>query len=429
MKSPPLGIELNEVWVTSWAGNWVDGDVYYNGQIVLDGDWLMVATATTDERPAPQPLGSPVYLYDGTNPTTSVAAKQIIQGAVYSASVPIFVSGFRMYVVAGNLYRIYSVDANGSTRQIAILEATVTGWVENPLPLSIVPSGTTFAIYTITTEPDPSPTTFVGNWDYQTPQNTAIPASGQIVHARGTNFEMRIHKTDDDLVDRSAELALLGVGDIIDGAGVRWSIQSVTDNGTYLTFVVAPAQNGTPTGVQSFTFETVAPTPISYLKDVDFYLTNAAVSGLEGVDVPFEDIVPDNNAYGVDILVQPASVPSNWELLAYTGSGVGGGSTPTTDVRFFDAGDQSGTWTPDLTNGLNQTANATGTTLLEPPTGTDGQTGQLLLTVNGQTITFGSGWIWGDSTVPDPTGATRLLISYVVDPTGNVVGTGMNLAS
>ena len=91
---------------------------------------------------------------------------------------------------------------------------------------------------------------------------------------------------------------------------------------------------------------------------------------------------------------------------------------------FFDAGNQSGTWSPDLDDGFQQNATATGALQIDPPTNTpDGASGNIVVNVNGQTITFGSGFKWLDDTVPDASGAGLLVLSYVVQGT-NLIFTG-----
>ena len=427
----PLGIQLNDLWVTSWAGGYSGGGVYQPGQLVRDGAWLMVANKTTADRPAPQPQGAAVYAYQGASPTTSVSAKQLIQGAIYTPPSGGFLSGYRVYTVTGNFYRVYTQDANGQVREILNFEADATGWAEFSLGLTPILPGVSFSLLVATSEPDPTPTVFSGDWDYLTPQNEAIPLPGEINHSGRLSSSFRLHKTDDNGGDRSAELAGLSVGDIIEGAGVRWAIQVITDNGAWIDFTVAPAQQGSPAGVQSFSFETVTATPITYLKDVDYWLLDTSVQGLEGIDTPLEDITPDANQYGVDLLVQGAYVSPDWELLTYTGSAAAGGGSAGEDKTFYNAGDISGTWVPDLANGFNQEANATAAVQIDPPAGAgyNGATGNFVATVGGSAFSFGAGWIWGDGSAPDPTGAARLLISYLVDSAGNVIGTHQNLAS
>jgi hypothetical protein len=135
---------------------------------------------------------------------------------------------------------------------------------------------------------------------------------------------MRVNKTD----NLAATLPLLNVGDIINGGGISWSIQAVTDSGTYWSFVVAPASTGAA-GTQDFDFETVTPTPISVGYEVDYWLTNpppqGTVQGLYVADGGHGDLVASDNAYGVDGLFQNAYIPTEWAVKISSAGANGGG--------------------------------------------------------------------------------------------------------
>ncbi len=304
-----------------WQGQW-EQKTYNGGHVVRDGDWTMVALTKTSDRAAPQAIGDPVQGYNGASPTTSASAKQVIQGARYNSAEPVWINGFRFYTVTDNFYRVFSVSANGQVNELISFVAGSTGWNDFAAGPYLVPAGANFDLFSATSEPDPTPTIFSGDWAYSTPQNPAAPSTGAITHSRSQPGVMDISATDDNAGDRYAELALLGVGDIIDDGTVRWAIQSSTDNTTYFTFGVSPATNSTE-GTKKFDFETVTPTPITYLSDPDYYLSNPRVQGLLGIDTYYQDIVPDENAYGADIILQDASISPDWEMVAYSSGGAG----------------------------------------------------------------------------------------------------------
>lgn len=312
-----------------WAGAWAPGD-YAENDMTRDGAWTTVANQDTNERPAPQPYGDPFHVYTGILSPENMSAKAAVFGNRYSFSEGGYLLGYRVETVAGNHYTVYAVlDPLGTPifNQVADFTATDTGWFElNTLP-SIIFAGTVLDLVALVSEPDPTPTVFSGNWNYTKPNNNGAPASGQILHSNRELALFNVHKTDNDAGDRSAELGALTVGDIIDGAAQRWSIQSITDNGAYFTFGVAPAAQGSPTGVQNFDFETVTATPITYGRDEDYWLGNADVDGLFIADGDYADIVPNDDAYGTDLLIQGATVSEHWDLVALSGaSGVGGGA-------------------------------------------------------------------------------------------------------
>ena len=150
-------------------------------------------------------------------------------------------------------------------------------------------------------------------------------------------------------------LGLLTVGDIIDGAGIRWSIQAVTDATTYWEFVVAPSSTGTA-GTQDFDFETVAATPITVGRDIDYWLTGqptfATIQGMYIVDGAYVDIVPDNTARGTDVEFQAAYVPTEWSVKVLSEGGGAAGAGSFTPALFEGAGSTGYVPDPITENGL-----------------------------------------------------------------------------
>ena len=309
-------VDANFSRLMYWSGPWAAGD-YEANEVVTDSGWTMIANKLTSERPAPQPIGDPVFGYSGTDPTSQQTASQVIFGSRYTAQQNVFLNAYRVYTIAGNAYRVFSVFG-GVISEIASFTAAQTGWISQPWNRTIVPMGSQFDLLATVSEPDPTPTVWNANYDYDTPNNPGTPASGVIEQANTQQAFLRVHKTDNDGGDRSAQLLALTVGDIIQGPNIRWSIQSVSDSGTYVTFGVSPATQDSPDGVFNFGFETVTATPITYLRDVNYYIANPAVQGLEGIDVPYDQITPDDNAYGIDLETQAASISGDWEIVAYS---------------------------------------------------------------------------------------------------------------
>jgi hypothetical protein len=309
-----------------WQGEWAVGFYKFN-QVVKDGDYTMIVNnpAGTSDRAGPQDLGPAAYIYTGTIGTTNVSAKQLIYGQRYTTTVDSYASGYRVHTVTGNNYNVFLVEDPLGTpvfNQIIKFTATSDGWTEFALNGEILPSGTTFDFVVLETEPDPTPVTFNGNWNYTTPQNIAAPASGTMIHPNGSLSLLNVHKTDDAAADRSAELATLTVGDIIEGPNLRWAIQSITDQGTYITFGVSPQVQEAADGIQNFIFETVVATPLTYGVDVGFNV-GPNVSGLFIADGEYASIVLDTNQYGLDLKVTNVSFSPDWDVVA-VGKGGGG---------------------------------------------------------------------------------------------------------
>jgi len=307
-----------------WEGPQEEGEAYSAGEMVLDEGWLAVANEDTSDPAAPVAIGDPAYAYTGAIGSGSVGAKQIIMGQRYDPPGSAYVTGYRIWTVIGNRYQVYSVADPGTDEEITQLldfVAIESGWLETTTAPILIPEGRSFDLIAIVSEPDPAPVTFTGDWAYLTnlggAPGTQDPLSGEIAHDVRLPTPMKISKWDAALADRSAELLALVPGDIIDGAGVRWSIQSVVERDTHVEFGVAPLDIG-PEGLQTFTFETVASNPITYGLDPGFWLNNENVRGLLAVDAPYDSIVPDDNQYGVDIRVQEAYASPSWDRLAYS---------------------------------------------------------------------------------------------------------------
>lgn len=324
--------------IARWRGQWASGQ-YLANEMVNDDGWLMIAKVDTTDRAAPQPAGDEFYLYDGTGMVDQTAngVKQIVFGTRYTAVLPFYLNGYRIEVVAGNFYEVISVVDPLGTAQVRFLNAftaDTTGWREFGIVPDLHPAGTTFDLMVIVQQPDPAPVTYTGDWSYSTPNNPTIPLSGQITQATTAVNILRVHSRDSAAVDRSAELRTLSVGDRIAGPDISWAIQSVTEVGSdpnnYFDFNVAPAVQSGTAGVQTFEFETTVPVDITYVRDDAFYAGSPSAQGLYVEDSSWENVVPDTNAYGTDILVQNALISPDWDVMASTGSGGSaiGGDTP-----------------------------------------------------------------------------------------------------
>ena len=312
-----------------WKGPWVSG-LYNKNDVVTDDGWLMIANQDTIERPAPQPIGFPTYVYDGTIATQQITAKQVIFGSRYSSAGIGYVTGMRIYTIAGNEYDIYTVNNPLGTPtfdRVATFVANSTGWYNINLDAIIIGDGTLFDLIAIVDEPDPTPTTFSGDWNYTKPQNAGIPGTGVIIHANTQLELLQLNKIDNNAVDRSSELASLTIGDVIEANGLRWAIQNITDQGAYIDFQVIPAIQLAPTGILNFTFETITATPITYAQDTDYNLGNSQVRGLYAADLPYSSITVDDNQYGIDIQVQQAQISLHWDALASSQAASSGGGS------------------------------------------------------------------------------------------------------
>lgn len=333
-------------------GGFVQGNTYFKGDEVSDGSNISECLLDgTTSSPYVAPSGTPEYVFDGTIAVTTQSAKQVYFGNRYaSATEPFYVTGYRIYTTIGNRYRvIYIKDPTGVPvfEEVLTFIASETGWrvfVIDPLAFS---AGVTFDMVALTTEPDPSAVEVIASYNYLTPQNPVTPAAGEIQHGRGSPDQMRISYTDDDLTDRTALIQGLSIGDTITDGNINWTVQSNTDNTTWALITVTPATNSTA-GTKDFTFGTTTATPIEIPADNNYWSGSAypAIQGIIGVDVAYEGVTLNDNAYGIDLLVQGAYIPPANEWLLKVIASAGGSASSAVFV-------ESGTWTPALSDGTN----------------------------------------------------------------------------
>ena len=307
-----------------WRGPWASANTYELNDVTLDWPYLMIANKQTTEKPAPIDVGEPFNVYDGSEPTQAITAKTLLVGNTYTIPETLKVPSVRVYTITGNFYSVYLQDnTTGQITNLRSFEATETGWVDIAGPGNILAAGSSFDVALYVQEPDPTPTIFSGNWSYQKPNNASVPASGQVSHANRLLSSLRVHKTDNDGGDRSAELATIAVGDTIAMGDLRWAVSAIQDAGTYYDFSVNPQQQDASSGVQQFNFETVTATPITVVADPDYYLGNADIRPFYSIDGQPRILTDD--AYNVDIEIQQVAVSEDWDLMAVSGGGTSGG--------------------------------------------------------------------------------------------------------
>lgn len=313
-----------------WDAQYAPGKTVPELTAVHDEGWTMVSNKITDERAAPEPTGPEAQIFNGTLVPENDTAKQIIFGTRYAVTEAGYALGYRVDTVAGNEYQVFLVqDPLGAApiiSELVVFTADSTGWQEFNIGTLLLLPGNTFDIVAIVHEPDPTPVSFNGDWDYLKPGGgggtTRPPLSGEIVHPNNASNIFRVSKTDDNSAERSSELATLTVGDIIVSQGVRWAIQTIVDDITYYSYTVAPAVQAQDQGVFDFVFETVVATPITFGRDLNYWdnVGLSTVRGLLGVDTDYANVSVLPDAFGVDLRVQAASISGDWDLMAVSGA-------------------------------------------------------------------------------------------------------------
>ena len=311
-----------------WKNEWSPQE-YLENQMVRDGDWTMIANTTTTDRAGPQLIGAPVDAFNGTLVDSDAAANQVIFGTRYTPATSGYVNSYRIYAITGFTYTVALIkDPLGSPVYSDLVEfvADADGWVVLSITPALIVVGAVFDIIARVSNDNLVPITFNGDWNYTTPQNAGAPNAGGIIHADKALDVLSVSTTDDNAGDRRSDLLTLTLGDKIIAGGVTWTIQAVVDNTTYFNFTVSPTSQ-IADGVQDFIFEAPPSSLLPTNSDANYYAATNT-QGLLGIDVAYVDIVPNDNAYGVDINYQDATISPDWDVVA-TSEGVSvGGSDP-----------------------------------------------------------------------------------------------------
>ena len=310
-------------WIYS---GFIDGTTYLKNDTLREAGWTMIANKQTTDYPAPEAIGSPFDVYDGTLTPTSVLAKVVIYGNRYTFANDAYLSSYRVDTTIGNDYEIFMVrDPLGAAVQtrLATFTATITGWTKFTIEPAIVLAGSVFDLIAVTNEPDATPTPVTLSYNYLTPQNPANPATGTISHSRSQSDVMQVSYTDQN-GDQTATISNLSAGDTIEGAGMAWTITANVPDTGFATLTVTPAATGAPTGIQDFLFNTTTPTQIEYGFDTDYWLTSTYnAQGLLAIDSAYADITPNDTAYGTDVTGQLLTLSEDWDVVT-PGESTGG---------------------------------------------------------------------------------------------------------
>ncbi len=304
-----------------WRGEWVSGTAYEENDVVRDGFWTMVCTASggdETERPGPQVVGDANYIYQGqldevaTSPT-----RQLIFGQRYTFGDAEALVGYRVFTYPGLRYQVYAQDRlSGNLTYLVSYVATVAGWVEFPVdPVLILSPGQELDLGVMVTDPSEVSTHFVGPWSYRKPRNDEEPNDGEVRHSNTSPELINIAKLDNTDTDRGAELLSLVVGDIVQSQGVRWFVQQVDDNITYVTYHVQPAAQARSQGVQTFEFFQSTGTPLNYGEDADAWTGNPNMRGLFSIS-GYLNLLETDAQYGIDLKIAGVSASPNWDAMA-----------------------------------------------------------------------------------------------------------------
>ena len=316
----------------NWRGAYVPGQISEACDVATQSGWAMVANKQTDDRPAPQKVGQAEWVTDRLggvvwdteqNANTSV----LYVGARYRVVNDGFAYRVRYWIpddVIDHKIEIWMVndplgipDPHVIVPEFIVGPEDVEGWREYPIGNTFVLANTVHDLVMIVRGVT-GESSFSGVWDYKRKNGSPSASDGEIWHqSGGGGREMRVSNEDDDGTNRRTELELMKPGDEISGGGINWTIIS-TDytNGGHVRYEVQPASRASE-NKYTFQFTYFGAAPIQYDIDQNFYQGIAEVSGLYS-ETSYPDAVENDNAYGVDLLVQPAQVSPDWDFLSYS---------------------------------------------------------------------------------------------------------------
>lgn len=325
-----------------WMGNWESGKYYPRGAFVRDGEFTCVANKLTLDKPAPIPDPSDPATLGLPDPWVGVTVQSntsvVVSGQTYTFSQSGWIKELKVWapeLTANTNYRIVIIDStdpdNPTTTVIEEPVLTEDEWRVISLLDLLIPAGTVLSI-SLDALNSGADTNISGGWRYNGPSQapTAPPAEGWTQDNQRTSF--RIDKFDLDSVDRGTELEGVIVDSIIgvvetDNVGntVGYRVTSVTDNTTFMTYgVVLQSETGAITtgAVCTIDIDIPIPLPTEYAEETLVWGTPpswaSSVEGFlffNGVD----QAVPTTNAYGVDILFEPAEISEDWDIVSFNG--------------------------------------------------------------------------------------------------------------
>lgn len=323
-----------------WRQNWVPSGSYLKDDMVYDDGYLMIANKATDDKAAPEAVGDPANVidlpgaYTWSEMTASVSG--LILGTRYFFAGANFVNSVRYWLadddIGFNVSIWINVDPLGdAAMRILVPRFTVSAgmtekWNDFPIGQNLIPANTTFDIVMLITPPTVADS-FITDHDYK--QSGGNASSGEINHQGGSQIEMRVHQTDKNSTNWDSSFANLGPGSTIQMAtsGFAWTILTAAKiTGTNYSFNVEPSARAEE-DQSNFTWTHFSAAPIVYDYVPNHYQSVTYAKGLyseAGYDGTA--IVPNDNAYPIDIVVQAASISPDWDLMSAPGGSGGGGN-------------------------------------------------------------------------------------------------------
>ncbi|RLA01907.1 MAG: hypothetical protein DRQ47_07475, partial [Gammaproteobacteria bacterium] len=321
-----------------WQGLWVDG-TYVVNDVVRDGAWTMVANATTTDRPAPQEIGEADIQ---PNTDTIWAKNNTHTGMVqmrhkYVTTEPGWLQSLRIRAAFWDKGVISKITlVNNTTSSVTVINNPILkndDWTLLALDNVPLPSGTDFEIWYDYYNSD-ALALVTGGWTSN--DATGIPAAQHFNIDDLTNpTVIEISHTDLDSDNRGTELDGVVVNSIIhinETGDTKRSVEvnvDVIDTAapSSTKYTVSLIQNGSGDVRDDKTCTIAIDVPITqpsvFNYNTDYWLAGSPVFGQPdwatvSSELYFDGVLQadTNDAYGIELIFQEASVSADWEMLA-----------------------------------------------------------------------------------------------------------------
>lgn len=333
-----------KVWKarTNWQGDYADnpGGQFYKQDAIYDQGWLMIANKDTQDRPAPQPVGSPTW---GLPDAPSWGTPKTLSAEYVGTGTRFELTGTQAYLWSALRVWIPNVGADYSyvaqvinesgaqsiRENVVVAKPAAPGWVEVNFSEILLFPGDKLVIG-LYAENSSSTTPFDEPWTISISNNRGDPGSGNLV-VRGNGNELYINDTDNETDDNSAALDLLQAGMTLEVGGIDYLLSAIRDAGVGWTGWNTQRQGGSspPTGSQRVKFDAPVAGVTDYVEITDAL---PAPSGGVTAESIFTDSIPlddpgatiGNEQFGIDSFAVEMVASPDWDIAAHSESGAGG---------------------------------------------------------------------------------------------------------
>ncbi len=325
-----------------WRNQWAQ-QTYEKHDMVVDSGWTMIANAQTTDRPAPQTEGAAIV----TPPDTTTWTTDTFTGVVRMVhKYTVLESGW------GTQLRIRTAfwDTNVITR-ITIFypdnntttvydDPTLTddGWTTLNMADGFALAGTNVEVWYEYYNGDDAGR-LDGGWI--SVLGSFVPSFQRFTIDSFSNpTQIRFHETDLDSNNRTTELDAVTIGSIINivetgdtSRAVEAEVTAVdTSASTSTQYTVVLIQNGQQDirANQTCTIRIDIPIvlPAVYNVNVDYWVSNQPTWATISSELYYDGVLQAdvNDAYGIEVTFQKASISLDWDLVSSDTSGGGGGA-------------------------------------------------------------------------------------------------------